>query len=75
MWQGKVMGFREMLWSITGTAHYTVRTFAKLINLSTLMFSVIFLSIAVTIKGGGADMPLFENIKTNAGTQPKNELA
>ena len=26
------------------------------------------------IKGGGADVPLFETIKTNAGTQPKNEL-
>ncbi len=25
-------------------------------------------------KGGGADVPLFETIKTNAGTQPKNEL-
>ena len=24
-------------------------------------------------KGGGADVPLFETIKTNAGTQPKNE--
>ncbi len=24
--------------------------------------------------GGGADVPLFETIKTNAGTQPKNEL-
>ncbi len=23
---------------------------------------------------GGADVPLFETIKTNAGTQPKNEL-
>ena len=53
------MGFREMLWSITGTAHYTVRTFAKLFNLSTLMFSVIFLSIAVTIKGGGGGYATF----------------
>ena len=26
------------------------------------------------LKGGGADVPLFETIKTNAGTQPKNEL-
>ena len=26
------------------------------------------------IKGGGADVPLFETIKTNAGNQPKNEL-
>ncbi len=26
-------------------------------------------------KGGeGADVPLFETIKSNAGTQPKNEL-
>ncbi len=25
-------------------------------------------------KRGGADVPLFETIKTNAGTQPKNEL-
>ncbi len=25
------------------------------------------------LKGGG-DVPLFETIKTNAGTQPKNEL-
>ncbi len=25
-------------------------------------------------KGGGADVPLFETTKTNAGTQPKNEL-
>ncbi len=23
---------------------------------------------------GGADVPLFETIETNAGTQPKNEL-
>ena len=27
-----------------------------------------------TNKGGVADVPLFETIKTNAGTQPKNEL-
>ena len=26
------------------------------------------------VKRGGADVPLFETIKTNAGTQPKNEL-
>ena len=26
------------------------------------------------LKRGGADVPLFETIKTNAGTQPKNEL-
>ncbi len=25
-------------------------------------------------KGGGVDVPLFETIKTNVGTQPKNEL-
>ena len=25
-------------------------------------------------RGGGADVPLFETMKTNAGTQPKNEL-
>ena len=30
--------------------------------------------IPTTLKGGGADVPLFETIKTNAGTQPKNEL-
>ena len=28
----------------------------------------------IKLKGGGADVPLFETIKTNAGTQPKNEL-
>ena len=27
-----------------------------------------------SIKRGEADVPLFETIKTNAGTQPKNEL-
>ncbi len=27
-----------------------------------------------SLKGEGADMPLFETIKTNAGTQPKSEL-
>ncbi len=26
------------------------------------------------IQRGEADVPLFETIKTNAGTQPKNEL-
>ena len=32
-------------------------------------------SSRLTFKGGGgADKPLFEIIKTNAGTQPKNEL-
>ena len=25
-------------------------------------------------RGGGVDVPLFETIKTNAETQPKNEL-
>ena len=29
---------------------------------------------SATKKGGGGDVPLFETIKTNAGTQPKNEL-
>ena len=28
----------------------------------------------IMYKRGGADVPLFETIKTNAGTQPKNEL-
>ena len=28
----------------------------------------------ITVERGGADVPLFETIKTNAGTQPKNEL-
>ena len=26
------------------------------------------------LQGGGADVPLFETIKTNAGTRLKNEL-
>ena len=29
---------------------------------------------AKLFKRGGADVPLFETIKTNAGTQPKNAL-
>ncbi len=28
----------------------------------------------INFKGGRADVPLFETIKTNAGTQPKNEF-
>ena len=28
----------------------------------------------ILLKGGEADVPLFKTIKTNAGTQPKNEL-
>ena len=30
--------------------------------------------LLLTFKGGGANVPLFETIKTNAETQPKNEL-
>ncbi len=33
-----------------------------------------FQKVKNDFKGGGADVPLFETIKTNAGTQPKNEL-
>ncbi len=41
------------------------------INISSKKFLVLHLHY---FKGGGADVPLFETIKTNAGTQPKNEL-
>ncbi len=30
------------------------------------------LKISLIQSGGGADVPLFKTIKTNAGTQPKN---
>ncbi len=39
-----------------------------------LTHAVAYDIIAVGTKGRGADVPLFETIKTNAGTQPKNEL-
>ena len=33
-----------------------------------------FIQCFIGSKRGGADVPLFETIETNAGTQPKNEL-
>ncbi len=42
----------------------------KMTVLDVFMTALIFLDV----KGGGADVPLFETIKTNKRTQPKNEL-
>ena len=33
-----------------------------------------YLATSLKQRGGGSDVPLFETIKTNAGTQLKNEL-
>ncbi len=38
------------------------------------VFVLCMITKRVISKGGGADVPLFETIKTSAGTQPKNEL-
>ena len=52
--------------------NYKVRP-TKLIE-QPICFDPTLFPMSLYLKGGRADLPPFETIKTNAGTQPKNEL-